>query len=150
MQSKGQFVLKNGVFADRTWTEHWTFDRYSWYQEMSLFYDLIIAQIPPQSSFNFWFSEAELKDINSCVDFRVAMIYTLDSKKISHTQFYEQMEFANYQRVDLSNFKKHLQLHPDSTEHSLQLYQIYGFCKKTKDRRQIVVNFPGFVETLIK
>lgn len=150
MTKVGSFVVRNGNYADKTWKENLSFARYSWYQEMSLQYDVMLARIESNSSFNFWFSADELKQINECADFRIALLYTLDSKKIAHSAFFEQAEVANFHRIELMTFKKQLLMHPDSTENSLNLYQVYGLCKKTKDLKPIVINFPSFQEVTLR
>lgn len=150
MTKNGSFVVRNGTYADKTWKENIVFERYSWFQEMSLQYDIMIARIAPNSSFNFWFSADELKEVNECADFRLLMLYTLDSKKIAHSSFFEQAEAANFSRLEIMTFKKQLLMHPDSTENSLNLYQVYGLCKKTKDLKPIMVNFPSFQEVIVR
>lgn len=149
MTKNGQFLVRNGAYAEKVWNENLVFNRFSWYQEMSLQYDLMIAKMPASSAFNYWFSADELKDVQSCTDFRVILIYTLDSKKIAHSSFFEQAEIANFQKIDIQTFKKQLIMHPDSSEQSLNLYQVYGLCKKTKDLKPIVVNFPSFQEVIV-
>lgn len=150
MTKTGTFVVRNGNYADKSWKENIMFDRYSWYQEMSLQYDVMMARLAPNSSFNFWFSADELKEVNECGDFRLVLLYTLDSKRIAHSSFFEQAEAANYQRFEIMTFKKQLIMHPDSTENSLNLYQIYGLCKKTKDLKPIILNFPSFQEVILR
>ncbi len=146
---KGKFLLRNGVYADKEWQEDLTFDRYTWHHEMTMYYDVLIARMAPTSSFNFWFSEDELKEANSCADFRIALLYTMDSAKISHSRFFEQLEKANFKRVEILNFRKNLQMHPDATANSFGLYQVYGLCKKGKDALSATVNFPSFREVNI-
>ncbi len=150
MTKSGTFVVRNGNYADKTWKENLSFERYSWYQEMSLQFDLMITRMNSSSSFNYWFSADELKQVNECNDFRLVLLYTLDSKRISHSLFFEQAEAANFHRFELMTFKKQLLMHPDSSENSLGLYQVYGLCKKTKDLRPIMVNFPSFQEVVIR
>lgn len=150
MTKSGTYVVRNGAYADKMWKENLVFERYSWYQEMSLQYDVMIAKLDANSSFNFWFSADELKDANDCADFRVVLLYTLDSKKIAHSSFFEQAESSNFLRLDVQAFKKQLLMHPDSSENSLNLYQVYGLCKKTKDLKPIVINFPSFQEVTIR
>lgn len=150
MTKHGAFVVRNGNYADKSWKENLSFERYSWYQEMSLQYDLMIARISSSSSFNYWFSPDEMKQINECNDFRIIMLYALDTKRINHSLFFEQAEAANYHRFELMTFKKQLLMHPDSSENSLGLYQIYGLCKKTKDLKPIVLNFPSFQEVILR
>ncbi|MCK6594790.1 MAG: hypothetical protein L6Q33_06290 [Bacteriovoracaceae bacterium] len=149
MTKSGQFIVRNGTYAEKVWNENLVFNRHSWYQEMSLQYDVMLAKLPANSSFNYWFSADELKDVQNCTDFRVVLLYTLDSKKIAHSSFFEQVELANFHKIDIQTFKKQLIMHPDSPEHSLNLYQVYGLCKKTKDLKPMILNFPSFQEVIV-
>lgn len=146
---EGDFIVKNGVFADKKWEENLTFKRLSWYHELTLQFDLKIANVTPQSSFNFWFSPTEQQDIQKCSDFRVVIAYSLDTKLIPYSILNEQLELAGFKKVDLFNFKKHLMVHPDSELNSLRLYQVYGICRLDKEVKPLILNFPGYNEKSI-
>ncbi|MFA6236455.1 MAG: hypothetical protein WC635_03925 [Bacteriovorax sp.] len=146
----GKLPLKNGTFADKVWKEDLIFHRYSWYHELTLTFDLMLAQVVPQSSFNFWFSKDELDTLDKCSDSRVVMAYSMDTKVIPYSSLYEQIERAGYTRVELLEFKKQLLGHPDSNLNGFKLYHIFAICKKTKDLKPLIINFPGFVEQSIQ
>lgn len=146
----GNFYLNNGTFADKKWNESLRFDRYSWYHEMTLQFDLMITSIPPQSGFNFWFSKDELAELNSCQESRVIFIYSLDTKVISYNNLYDQFEKYGFKKVELFEFKKQLRQHPDANMNALKLYNVMGLCRKKSNTNQIVINFPGYSEKLLK
>ena len=143
---EGDFLVKNGVFADKKWEENLIFKRLSWYHELTLQFDLLLAPVSAQSSFNFWFSPTEQQDIQKCSDFRVVLAYSLDTKLIPYSILNEQLELAGFKKVELFNFKKHLMVHPDSELNSLRLYQVYGICRLDKEVKPLILNFPGFTE----
>lgn len=147
---EGKLPLKNGTFADKVWKEDLIFQRYSWYHELTLSFDLMLAQIAPQSSFNFWFSKDELETLDKCSDSRVVLAYSMNTKEIPYSSLYEQIDRAGYTRVELHEFKKHLLGHPDSNQNGFRLYHIFGICKKTKDLKPLIINFPGFLEKSIQ
>lgn len=146
---KGTLYVKNGTFSDKVWKENLVFDRYSWYHELTLNFDLMLATVSPQSSFNFWFSKDELDTIIKCADSRVVMAYSMDTKEIPYSTLYAQIENSGFTRFDLFEFKKHLLAHPDASASGLRLYHVFGICKKTKDLKPLIINFPGYSEKLI-
>lgn len=146
---EGTFLLRNGTFSDKVWRENLVFQRNSWYHELTMTFDLMMAQVTPQSAFNFWFSKEELESMISCADSRVVMAYSLDTKSIPYSSLYEQLEKSGYTRIDLLNFKKHLLQHPDAEVSAFRLYHIFGICKKAKDAKPLIINYPGYLEKSI-
>ena len=146
---EGTFVVRNGTAGDKVWNENLNLTRISWYHELTLEFDLMMANVPPQSGFNFWFSSAELQDAQKCEDFKVLMAYSLDTKTIPYSYLNEQLENAGYKKVDLMGFKKHFLQHPDAEMNSLRLYQVYGICRPSKETKPLILNFPGFTEKVL-
>jgi hypothetical protein len=146
---EGKLVLKNGVFADKSWKEDLVFQRNSWFHELTLSFDLMLSPFSPQSSFNFWFSKDELDTIIKCADARVAMAYSLDTKDIPYSALYEQLEKSGFTRFELIEFKKQILAHPDAPLNGFRLYHIFGICKKTEDAKPLIINLPGYLEKKI-
>lgn len=149
MVEEGKLILRNGTFADKVWKEDLVFQRNSWYHELTLSFDLMQVHVFPQSSFNFWFSKDELDTIAKCGDSRIVMAYSMDTKEIPYSSLYEQLEKSGFTRFELTEFKKHLLAHPDAQLNGFRLYHIFGMCKKTKDLKPLIINFPGYSEKLI-
>lgn len=143
---EGSYVVRNGTFANKSWDDDLVFNRQSWYHELTLQFDFLMAPIAPQSSFNFWFSPLELEDVQKCGDFRLVLAYSLDTKVIPYSLLNEQLENAGFKKIELIEFKKHLMQHPDSEMNSTRLYQVYGICRAAKDAKQLLINFPGYNE----
>jgi hypothetical protein len=146
---EGKLILRNGTFTDKVWKEDLVFQRNSWYHELTLQFDFMLAPVPPQSSFNFWFSKDELDSMIKCSDSRVVMAYSLDTKDIPYSSLYEQIEKSGYTRFELLEFKKHLLQHPDAQLNAFRLYHIFAICKKNRDSKPLIINFPGYSEKLI-
>lgn len=143
---EGSMPIRNGVAGERSWKEDLIFKRYSWTHELNLQFELLLAQVSPQSSFNFWMSKDELETFNKCADARVVLAYSLDSKIIPKSYLYEQLERNGFVRFELLEFKKHLIQHPDAVMNSLNSYYVFGICKKTNDLKPIKISFPGYLE----
>lgn len=147
---EGTFYLSNGTLADKTWNEDLSFQRYSWYHELTMQFDLMVTKVSAQSGFNFWFSKDELASMNNCKDARLVLAYSLDTKIIPYSMLYDHFDRSGYARIELPEFKRQLLQHPDSTMNSLRLYHVLGFCKKNLTSNQLVINFPGYSEKIIK
>lgn len=148
----GDFTLRGGKFQNTQWNDLLVFDRYTWYHEVTMLYDLIVTRIDPRSPFYDWFSNGEKKTLAACSDAYVVIDYSLDSERISHKMMENDAKRAGYEKIALQSFKSHLKLHPDVEELSLQLYDISGFCYKGElsSREKIFVRFPGFNEVSVK
>lgn len=146
---EAKFVIRNGTFTDKIWREDLVFQRNTWYHELTMQFDLMLANVAPQSAFNFWFSKDELDLMVNCQDSRVVLAYTLDTKDIPYSSLYEQIEKAGYTRFDIPVFKKNVLQHPDAQQNAFRLYHIFGICKKVKDSKPLIINFPGYLEKSI-
>jgi len=146
---EGPFIVRNGTAGDKVWKENLNFKRVSWYHELTLQFDLMLAAIGPQSSFNFWFSKDELEMIGKCGDFKIVLAYSQDTKIIPYSYLNEQLDHSGYKKVELISFKKQFIQHPDSEMNSLRLYQLYGICRSEKNDKPLIFNFPGFSEKIV-
>lgn len=145
----GTFVVRNGTAGPKIWNENLNFNRISWYHELTLVFDLMMAPITAQSSFNFWFSPEELQVAGKCNDFRVVLAYSADTSVLPYSLLNEQLDVAGFKKVDIVSFKKNFTQHPDSEMNSLKLYQIYGVCRNDSAHKPLIFNFPGYTEKTV-
>ena len=146
---EGKLILKNGVFADKSWKEDLVFQRSSWFHELTLTFDLMLTPFSAKSSFNYWFSKDELDTLTKCADSRVVLAYSLDTKEIPYSALYEQLEKSGFIRFELFEYKKYLLAHPDAQLNELRLYHIFGICKKEADSKSLIINLPGYLEKVV-
>ncbi len=147
---KGEFGFRGGTYHDEKWDDTLTFTRTSWYHDMNLYFETLVVRPVEQSPFTRWFSDNERALISDCSDFFVALTYSLDTDRISQTDFKLEMERNGYRTVTITNFKRNIMLHPDAQTISLSLYSAQGYCKlKGVPQSTIVVRFPGFLESTI-
>lgn len=146
---EGTLYIKNGTYSDKVWKDKLVFDRYSWYHELTLQFDLMLVNVAPKSPFNYWFSKDELESMNKCQDSRVLMAYSLDTKDVPYSSLYEQLEKSGYTRFELLEFKKHVLHHPDAQAQGLKLYHIFGICKKSSETKPLIINIPGYSEKVL-
>ena len=148
----GDFHLRGGKFQNTEWNSVMSFDRYSWFHEVTMLYDLIVTRVDPRSPFYDWFSNGEKKTLASCTDAYLVIDYSLDAKKVSKKMLENDAKRSGYEKIVLNSFKNQLVNHPDVEEMSLQLYDISGFCYKGElsSREKVIVRFPGFKEVVLK
>lgn len=144
---RGEVSFQGGVYKESRWDDSLDFERYSWFQELSLLFDLLVAKVPSESPFRQWFSSSEQTIINGCKDFRVVMTYFLDSSRISETMLWSQAAQAGYERVSLGHFGPYLKLHPQYNRQSFHLYHVEGLCLPKNSEQSgtgFMVDFPNY------
>ncbi len=141
---RGEFLLKGYVSEKGNVSETLSFNRLSWYQELTLISDVIYAHVPRESAFQNWFSESEKDLISQCDDFFVYLSYFLDSNKISHGDFRSQLNSQGYEELALPQFSQYFRMHPDYEKDSFHLYKIHGACKSGSRTKQLSLSYPGF------
>jgi hypothetical protein len=141
--------FSGGVYRDIHWNDPLIFERTSWYQELTMVFDVMFHRLAKDSKFRQWFSNEELKEIEGCKDFIVSLHYFYDSKRISDRMFKDEMNLNQYEEIVLNQFARNIKLHPDYIKWRLQKHKIMGFCKKELTGDPIVINFPGFKEVRI-
>tara|TARA_R110002072_G_scaffold1989_2_gene16306 strand:- start:32529 stop:33056 length:528 start_codon:yes stop_codon:yes gene_type:complete len=143
---KGALVLRGGVYNDKDWNDHLRFERISWYKELSLEFELLIAQVDESSPFYHWFSERELefqKKYNKCY---VMAAYNMNDDHIPQSVLKKQLEDLDFVSFPVVDFARHLKMHPNYESLNLQLYKTYGMCRKPISSKRFVIRLPGFME----
>jgi hypothetical protein len=151
----GDLRLRGGVYGDERWNDFLVLSRHSWFQELTLLFEVLVIPMEKLGPFESWLSPGELSQSRSCENFSVVLVYSADSSKISETSFFEQARLYGHDRQLIPDFGHHLKLHPDFDRLSLQLYKPYGLCKKSlafgsdMNSTPLSLNFPGFNEVKI-
>ena len=145
----GTYQFRGGVFENERWTDSLEFKRHSWFQELTLVFEALHVSLTSDSVFSKWLSPSELMTVNSCLDFKVALLYTWDSSRISEGQFFEEMKSYGYERISLPEFSRHLRMHPSYEKLALQRYNVYGLCQSRAissdtSKPGLKLNFPGY------
>jgi hypothetical protein len=145
--TKGQVVLRGGIYQNESWNKTLKFQRMSWYHGMTLYFDALLWKADLDSPFSKWFSPSEKEFFTKCESLLVSANYSADPSKISHVNFREQMKLNGYDDVVLNNFASSLKSHPSANDWRLQNYKIMGYCKRSPTRlgtQNLVINFPSF------
>jgi hypothetical protein len=144
----GTIRFFGGVEKNKKWDEKLNLTRVSWYYRLTLYYDVNIYRATKASNFYNWFSPEEKEYFNTCSDLLVSVVYSADSKKISHSMFINQMEVNGYDFITVNSFAKNLRSHPSFEDWKLHRYKIFGHClkKNAKVSHELTLNFPSFRE----
>ena len=129
MIKQGKTEMRGGTKGSQTWNSDLVFSRYSWYQELTMVFDLLLARVDNTSPFYAWFSQSEKETFSKCADAMVSMTYALDQKKVSHQSFMIEMEKNGYNQLLVPGFESFLKLHPDFNKYSFSLYKVHGYCR---------------------
>jgi hypothetical protein len=146
MVKRGDASIKGGVYKNSTWSTSLNFKRVSWYQELTLLFDSIYAEIPVESEFRTWFSRSERTRVRDCGQLYLTVNYAYEAEKISHGLFNSQMRDYQFKQIAAPNFIRSLRMHPDFQQLSLSLHKIGLFCRKSKLEDPIFINFPNYKE----
>ena len=141
-------AISGGYKDQLKWEDRLEFKRISWYQELSLVFDVLITPVSDTSPFQNWFSAGEKRMIAPCKDFYLVLTYALDEKKISEGTFRDQMAKLGYDQWALPDFSAYLVNHPDYERLAMKLYHLHGFCRVSEKAEQgpLVIRFPNFPE----
>lgn len=146
--SESEVVIKGGVFNDLQWNDELRFKRYSWYNDASMEYDILITKLDTSSKFYNWIGNDKnlLKD---CAEFYVALLYADIHAQSGVSFLRQQFEAKNFKALTLIAFRENLEAHHNFQDWRLQSYKIMGFCSSTKKGRKIEIHVPGHRPVLI-
>ncbi len=143
---QGTFALKGGVKKKFHWKDHLTFQRVSWFKELSLYYEVLMVKLDAKTPFLNWFTLNDVDRIRDCQEFIVAIHYALDSARISHKMFDQQMLQNGFEYFAVPTFISNLKGHPDYESSLITKYRVSGYCNFKKKVEKVIVEFPGFNE----
>jgi hypothetical protein len=133
-----------GVAKNEKWNDILEFQRVSWYQNLTLFYDVLAVELKTTSPFSKWLSEREVKEISQCSKFLVLMLYSTIPVKIAHSDFYTQVEAQGWKKIYIDDFGKSISTHPTHGDWRLQNYKVIGICHQSMNVGHIDLSFPSF------
>ena len=135
--------LRGGVFEKMKWDDSLKFERTSWFHELTLVFDSMLAPIDDQSPFYKWLSKSEKDSLDRCQRSYISVSYAYDSKKISQLMYRDILKKQGLKEVAIPQFKGAFALHQDNEKLSLQLYKIKAFCYDGP-KKKLTISFPSF------
>ena len=149
MVKSGDFTVSGGRSKTLEWEQNLEFVRFSWFQELTLLFDVMFVEVGKDDPFQNWFSDFEKEEISKCDEFLGVLSYSLDPDKISHKLFQAEMKDNGFSKMEIPTFRSSMRTHPDYEGLSLKNYHVGGFCRKTA-REETVISFPGFLSQKIE
>ncbi len=141
--ARGSVNFQGGISHSQEWSESLNFKRYSWFKELTLVFDLLVAPLPLDSPFYHWALPGEKSALQSCHKALIVLNYNQGHPRATQGIFVQQMEKSGYSKMGLPNFSRHLKMHPAYSESGLQLYRAYALCAKSEPLPSNI-HFPGF------
>lgn len=141
---QNDFEIAGGSVGDKSWEDELKLKRTSWYQEMTMVFDVLYGEITPDSAFYKWFSTSEKVSLKRCSNSYLTLYYSSASDVISKSDFVKQASEQGYDLFTMNDFSKALKLHPQYISNSFQLYNIAILCTKSNLGTNLKVEFPNF------
>ena len=143
--NQNQFFIREGSYQNTKWSDNLVFKRTSWFQEISMLFDVLSSEINSSSPFFEWFSAFEKSEIQKCEHFVLILSYHLTDTRLADGMFVRELKKSGYQVIEIPHFKDNLKLHPDYLNELLEHYKIRGACRKTSsDQSGLIISFPGY------
>lgn len=140
---KGDAYIKGGTAGGEPWRDSLKFQRISWYSDLNLMYDVFLAKIDQDSKFWKWFSESESRRLQKCHAVYIMIDFSLDSDRISHSMFYNQILSDDLTDIVTNDFDLALTNHPDYNKFFLALYKTKTLCA-SRDIGDLEISFPNY------
>lgn len=148
--SEGKLEIEDGVVNGTIVSDILKFNRRSWHFDFTLSFDLLWTKMEQNSTYKAWLSERERKYIDECQHFYIVFMYEKNNDFIGVSDFKDQMRQYPVKFVGLQGFKKHIKLHGEYIDHSLQLYKLEGMCvEKGRFINKLTIRFPNFPQAQV-
>lgn len=139
----GEVIIDGGSYQNLTWKEQLKFKRYTWFNEASMKYDILLTQVTNSSKFATWMGRDRSKLLN-CRKLMIGLIYTDHNSAFSKPHIVSQFEKTGYSDLILVDFNTHLKSHHSYRDWKLSEYKVVGFCKKDENTNVVKIDIPGF------
>lgn len=144
MSKYGSFVLQSGIVNGKEIKENLLFKQASLYQELNLLLDIMSLRLDEIGGFKGWLSEEDQKQLQTCPNPILLLVYTLDETRIRQSLVTSQMYDFGFKLFAISGFRENLLMHPGAVENSLKMYKSYTFCGPQVIPSPLVLTIPGF------
>ncbi|ATH08834.1 hypothetical protein BIY24_13020 [Halobacteriovorax marinus] len=141
---ENEFELAGGSKGEKVWKDELKMKRISWYQEMTMVFDVLMGEVTESSPFYNWFSTSEKVSLKRCEKSYLAIYYSSASEVISKKSFLKQAKAQGYDQFILNDFTSALKLHPQYIANSFQLYDVAILCSTSSLNSPLKVEFPNF------
>ena len=146
--SRGSFALNNGHFNGQIVETELIFDRFAWFKEASLMYEVRVAPVSEQSPYFQWLSSHSQQNARECSRFYIALLYAKSSRYISHRMVLNQLIEQGAQVQTIPEFWRSLRMHPQFEGEALQRHRVSGLCFRGRNS-SIVLGLPGYPTQVI-
>ncbi|MAZ47347.1 MAG: hypothetical protein CME65_02210 [Halobacteriovoraceae bacterium] len=136
-------VFRGGTHGTKSWDDKLVFDRYSWYKEINMVYDISIAELELDSPFRKWLGE-ELLRAGKCDRLFIGLFYAKNGAPTNTASFIQQFRESNLEDLVLLDFKKQFEAHEGFRDWRLSRHKLVGLCGRSNSRYPVQIKVPGF------
>lgn len=153
MQSKNimktdHYYLTSGIYKVNTWKDSLKFNRYTYYQDLSVKLDIMIAPYERLGNFKQWISNSDQEKITKCSQYYIVMIYDNQGDIFSSSNIFKEL-LANNTQIKSQTFIDNVKRHPTYRIDLLDQYYISGICLKEIKNELFELNLPGYSDLII-
>jgi|LULF01.1.fsa_nt_gb hypothetical protein len=137
-------VLNGGRYEDKSWDESLEFKRFSWYQDATLNYDILITPLTSTSPFSNWLG-SDKNLLQQCSEFFIALVYADVNSSGGNSLLINELT-TDEQIVEktLLDFSNQIKAHPNIIDWKIFNYKVVGLCSKSTNPSKFHVTVPGF------
>ena len=139
----GEIAIDGGSYQNLEWKDEMKFKRYSWFNEASMKYDILLSELKNSSKFATWMGRDRSKLLN-CRKLLVGLVYTDINAKYGKPYLISQFEKFGYGNIVMVDFNSHFEAHHSFKDWQLSEHKIVGFCKKDDNSKNVEIDIPGF------
>lgn len=142
---EGELVIGEGRYNELSWDEDLVFERISWYYELTLLYDFLLAEIPVHSNYRRWLSSSESITANGCAKFYIAGVYASRDSRVSQNDIWKQFDTNKLKFTNVNGFYRNLSFSERFITNSFNLYKFWGICiRDSGEPVRVRLSFPGY------
>lgn len=138
-----KLILKSGKSKELTWSDSLSFTRNSWYDGVTLKYDILYTKLTKNSPFSNWIGQVEREQFEKCESYYIMLVYSQFSQSASRSELMTNFDIVGLKRISTPVFESHFRNHSFNNFWKLHRHSLYGICK-TKDLSSIEVAIPNF------
>jgi len=144
--TKSVISFNGGSFDDFEWDSSLDFNRTSWFNGITMSYDILIAKIEKKSKFSKWFDGSEKEYLDQCKSIYITAAYNKLGETSNSAYIKNEIESSGLKHISVSGFARHLKSHPNFQAWHLSFHKISAYCfdKMGNGPKVIKVVIPSF------
>jgi hypothetical protein len=140
---ESELVFKGSNYGQQGWDESLIYKRYSWYNGVTLDYEVLISPLNKDSKFYSWLNSGEKKLANRCEKFYTALLLGRFNAGVNKAYIINEFEKNGLKYVSLAGFGSQVKSYYIYNQLNLINHKVMGFCSN-KELKSIKISLPGY------